>query len=528
MLEFTCLKDFNTAPTDPTPRPGDEILPDIKIPPPIQYERKLWIEEQNPPESEIRAFTIAAKAGVYFYRRNFKEAERIAWTALPINPQSMDAWRLLAITITQNCGTDGDSVVVAHREVLDYFRPIFIQQYEDFNGDPPIYVVRPFTRLLVSLGAASRDCEQYDTAVFAFEEAMRIDKQDHMRVYEPLLFMYIKMARKNKLDPESYPIRSFEHANNLIKERKLSEDLMVVRWVRMTEAYLNDGDWQTLVKAEWKRCKYLFQILFEDIPGVWPKPGVDDDEQAAFRLSQPARRCIKDWIEFIIECQALVATPKPTWAEDIRSEAPLLSKDLTRDTRSRMATMGQMYLEKGRQALTNHKYHEAQTFFTMCKRYYLEALLPSHRFYTNAPFACVSNRATACQAEDLWNLCRIDTRWTLLMKPDHTRSYYRLPKMMEVYNCPQLKEIFSQIVDDIKENPEKSAPEWRAIANKVIGLLSVKAIILSILGQLTEEIQENLILIGIDNFYINASIEPDIIPPCPWNNEDELELDLLS
>jgi hypothetical protein len=120
-------------------------------------------------------------------------------------------------------------------------------------------------------------------------------------------------------------------------------------------------------------------------------------------------------------------------------------------------------------------------------------------------------------------MVRIDSRYTLVIKPDHVRTYERMAKIAQAYSCPELIPRINALVDEVKAEGEKSQAEWRRLAQRGIALLSLSTIIAARTGGLTDEFLEERIRIGIEDMYTPANVGADVYPVLPWLTEADLD-----
>jgi hypothetical protein len=186
------------------------------------------------------------------------------------------------------------------------------------------------------------------------------------------------------------------------------------------------------------------------------------------------------------------------------------------------ANMLSAFLEQGRQKHRDRSYKEAIAMLTLAKRSIVEAMQPSHRWYTNANFAIVSNRASCAEACKHWWLCRADTRMTLVMAPNHIRSYERLPRIADAFHAKELAAELINFVKTVKSVADRPIGEWRRFTRTAVALISIPALMHSRMGTLTQELREELLEIGIEDIYTPVNVEFDVLPPLPWLTEDDL------
>ena len=235
------------------------------------------------------------------------------------------------------------------------------------------------------------------------------------------------------------------------------------------------------------------------------------------------KEAMKDWPDFIIDlCKFLRGKATPKFMEDIRASAPEPLNELTPQYKKQMTQIGNQFLERGRQTLSTRDFCQSIQNFTLAKRGFYEAAQPSRRWYLHAPFAIASNRATSALQLQMWNLLRIDTRYTLIMKPDHERTYLRLPKSAAAFKATQLVDDFKTIVEIVENKQRADIEDWKNLAKTAIGLTSITAIAFAACGKLTKEIKDQLIESGIEDFYtpVNIGLQHSILP---WLKETDLE-----
>jgi hypothetical protein len=196
---------------------------------------------------------------------------------------------------------------------------------------------------------------------------------------------------------------------------------------------------------------------------------------------------------------------------------------LTRWSKAESTLTGRGILDQARQKMSNKEYGEAIKLLTFGKRYYTQAMLPGQRWYMSGPFAVVSNRATCAEHDEHWNMARIDTRFTLLMLPDHVRSYERLPRIAESFFAPKLKAQLLALVKFVHAQKTRSVIEWRKLANRAVAMISMAAIIHSRMGTLTEAKIQELMRVGIEDMYTPITVDPGVLPPLPWLTTEDVE-----
>lgn len=516
---------------------GDKDYPQYQLPPFIQTERMFRsTDESNTPEKE-RAFTIANKATTAMESHNFSDATKMSLFALSLDPFCIDGWRNLVRVLNEIC--DGDTIVCATREVINFSRQFFTNEFKENNGMfYTMPLTRPYIRTLQDIAHTSLQSEQLDVSIFTYEEILRLNHNDNNAVRENLLACYIKLIGRIQRFPNTKPVRTIEQAEALINA-KLTEDHLfeenniIVRWASICFAYLRKKNWKELAKKEYEKNEIVFKIIFNEIdPSQIPPsnplvplgcaPGSKTDEA---RLKGPRiKEALNDWPELVVEIYELIkGKVTQSVREDIYSFATDPVKELTKGYKQRMLAIGNQFLDQGRNYLSQRNFNEAEKNFTLAKRGFYEASLPSRRCYKNTPFAVFSNRATTSYHLQIWNLLRIDTRYTLVVKPDHQRTYLRLVKLAEAFKANQLIGDFKEIEEKVQNKQVNTEEEWKSLSKKVIGLTSITAIAFAAKGMLTEEKKNELIEIGIEDFYSIVNVKGDEYSPLPWLSPNDIE-----
>ncbi|OHT07993.1 hypothetical protein TRFO_23702 [Tritrichomonas foetus] len=528
--------------------PGDNDYPNYQVPCSIASER-AFLNDGGPVEDYVvRAFTIANKAKVAIEKNDIRQAERMGYHAITIDPDCVDGWRIFSTTLYPLC--DGDTVICAIREVIKFARSKYRKTYVGDQGT--IYSIccsRPYVRILMDLASIAANSEQFDVVIYACEEGLRLNYRDNKSARNLLLFCYLKLlGRGMKYPMHVKPHRTVDHIHELIndflKEDPLFENAnLVVRWSEILLAYYTENhlnkqpdagkDWRSLVTAENNKNDVIFKVVFGelDVNNIPPscleyplsyESGNKNDD--CIHFGNDLKECLRDWPSFLIDLWRYMRGSVPkSFIHDVESSAPNPQRELTPEYKAHKQAVGENYLQKGRIELENGKFVAALRSFSFSKFMYFKAAQPSRRWYLNTPFAVVSNRATCAYLLRMWNLARIDSRYTLVMKPDHIQTYKRLPKFAEVYKARQLQSEFEAIAKDVASNHEKKKEnEWQEMAKTVIGLLSITALTLAAKNKLKQKARDQAIAVGIEDMYTPVNIDWDI-PHMSWLNKENME-----
>lgn len=492
-------------------------------------------QKEIPPEKE-RAFTIANKAREAMNLNNNEDAIKMAFHSLILDPLCIDGWLVLCKILFQMC--DGDTVICNFREILYFSRFLFRKEFELNNGRfYSIPYTRPYIRILSEIGSAASISDRLDLAIFTYEEILRLNHKDNTGSRNLLLAYYLKIIGRIKRFPSTRPIRTVEQAEQLMygqidSENIFEENNLTVRWAKLCFAYLRDKNWKEIAKEEYEKNELIFKVVLNDIQ-ISEIPPSDPNHPEYFILGnknddvrqkgQFIKDAMKDWPDFMIDlCKYIKNDVSSQFRNEVMSNAPNPENMKTKQHKEKVSSIGQHFLEQARSLLSNRQFEQAIEVLSVSKRGFFEACNPSLRWYLHAPFAIASNRATAAAQTSKWDLVRFDTRFTLVMKPDHERTYLRLPEIGEAFKAKQLIDDFTKIAERVKSHDVKDIDEWKDLAKKVIGLTSITALSFAAEGILTENIKEELIKVGINDCYcsVNVGTEYSLLP---WLSEADLE-----
>ena len=501
-------------------------------------------------DAEIEAFQLAVAAEKCLIRRDYPSAMENVHKALAKYPRCVDALRVLCKLFDSLSGIPGgdpDTYMCTLREAISFFRPYYHNTFETLGGrGTEAFQLRPVVRFLNTLASPQIMRDRVDICVHALEEVLRIDHEDHTFARERLLLCYLKLIGRARRRQVCYITRTEAHVRGLIDchfpecEFPLfdkaesspgwyNEDLMVLRWAEIILDYHNNGEkWKELVMEENKICPWMFQCQLSILPRPFVETKVSSSDYVqrnAQRIAERLASCLADWPKLIVDMHKVLRGKGNILLEErVLRTAPTTFGELCREGKSAKMTVAGQFLEQGRTALRGCRYGDAMSCFSLARACYSEIMRPGIRWYCNAPFQIVSNRALAAERLSLWTFCRCDTRFTLVMQPDHFRSYERLPIIANAFIAPELADELTRFVEDLQRNKPTTPGEWRKKAAYGIAMISIKAIMLSKMGMLTEEKKQEMIKDGIDDMYEPINTETDLLDNLPWLEEAELDL----
>jgi hypothetical protein len=496
---------------------------------------------------ELSAFDLAALAEERYHQGLIENCWQITLNALRFDPWAPDGHRILALVLTTHSIVqmiDQATISEVLRESLFFLRRSVLATIASHPGRTSEEVrLRPFVRFVIVFAGISFMVERLDLTVYALEEVLRLDHEDHLFARESLVLCYLKLIGRKRRGEIVYAERTVEHLRALTNchfenslfplfdrtnstGRWYNEDLMILRWVDMfLKFHVNDNSWEEIAKAEHEICPWIFQYIFEELPKESAKkvsPKNDSVQRNATRISEGLMICLHDWPEFTVALHHLLRTQRdPAFELRLLKQAPRTREEASRDGKHHLAELTKQFLDKGRDALGNRRYDEALSMLTLARRSLTEAMKPGMVCHAVGPFQIISNRALAAERLGCWNLCRHDTRLTLFMKNDHMRSYERLPMIAEWFGAETLKQELEELVTSIKTTSPTTLGGWRTCAHKAISLISMTAIMASIAGRLTPELRQEMVAVGIDDMLTPVTSGPDWIAPLPWIGEGE-------
>ena len=256
-----------------------------------------------------------------------------------------------------------------------------------------------------------------------------------------------------------------------------------------------------------------------EIPYTITNDGIFKEPQATVFL---VRSALFDWREFTLSIYKLIKGRIDTEFSRALTQFYIPPIQTERE-KELMNSYASKYLDQAREIMRSGNYFYAMTFMTSIKRLYLDIGRPSQRWYNHGNFAVISNIATCALKEGFWNIARIGIRYTLQMKPDHQRSYTNLHQIATAFKANQLIDEFKEIAKDVTEKSQRSFNEWRNLANKVIGLTSLKAFSYAIVNKLTDDIRKEVIETGIDDLYSSISVDSSLLPVLPYLKSTDIE-----
>ena len=352
---------------------GDKDYVQYQLPPLIHTERMFNSALDDMTPEKERAFTIANKARTAMECNNYEEARKMCYHAISIDPLCVDGWRNLCKILNQY--VEGDTVICALREILNYSRQFYSDVFEENDGMfYSISYSRPYMRILNDIALTSFQSDQLDVTIFAYEEMLRLNHRDNTGARNNLLACYLKIIGRIRRFPSTRPIRTIDHVEKLINGQLNSEPIfkvenLIVRWAKLCISYLRDQNWRELAKEEFKKNDIIFGVIFNEIEVSKIPPengnayagGSKEDEIRAHGAM--IKEAMRDWPSFIIElCKLIKGNASQEFIDEVTSNAPNPESELTNDHKIQMKILGQSFLDQGRAVLSKGNFQQSLQF----------------------------------------------------------------------------------------------------------------------------------------------------------------------
>lgn len=530
---------WNDDDGDSVKREGDDEVTRCPLAPWCAWERKQMIESKRFTREQILAFTYANKADIMYDKEDPMKAQEYAYKALRLDPLCTDAYRILLRVLLVHPQTEGDSIQCMYRELLYVLRELIYNDmlYEHPGEGTDHWELRPYIRLLQNMATGCVVCEKGDVAVHIYEEILRTDNEDHSGARQLMAVAYLRLLGLQRRKQPMIVTRTRDQLEALYKAHlpkahgplwgcsscmKESRDALVRRWIDII--FMHDkGDerWLKRAREEDARCDLVSRLIFDETKRITTaREPIHRDVKL---IDEAIANATLEWPMFVNHLHGVLRMDRYDDC-DALSKATKVGEFMSRDYKASQAALGDIMLEKGRQDHKARSFREAIAMYTHAKRHYVETTKPSQRWYVNAPWQIVSNRAACAESLKSWWSARHDTRWTLFLKPDHTASYERLPRIAHALSAFDLEKELTKFVADVKSKKERPQGEWRELAAFGIAMMSASAIIHSRIGKLTEAKKKQLIEVGIEDMYTSINVPLDILPQLPWLSDQDIEV----
>ena len=488
--------------------------------------------------NQLEALQKAIMAEEKFIDQKFDESRQLAVESLYLDPLCADGFRVLCMLMNEI--TEGDTVMCALREIIDFIRPSFLEFIAKINIDTNVYY-RQYCRLLYLFGDIAKQSGRIDCATYAFEEILRIHGDDYLLSKYFLLSCYMKTIGRIERGQPSSIVRTVDHLEallhaknrdgkpyfNLKEPAKSSHDDIhtLERWAVIFIAFIKKlPEWKAIAKIELKYSVWLLHELISYI--LFDEADERLEEKCRCNNCMIARLAIYAFVDcphFIIMMRRMIRKTRIRFNIKTREKAPDIAYDYSPQRKSEILSTAMSLYRKGKTFQDQNE--TAFRYFSQSKRWFIDNTMPEKRWYTAATDSLPTSRASIAAAMGIWDICRIDTRYALFMNPTNKDNFANIINIAGYYFAPKLQSKFKEIISLITDDTSDQNMEF--YAKKCIALLSLRAIYYSRVNLLMENKVTKYMDTGIEDMYALINLPPKDFPLLTWLKPSDLEQAVL-
>ena len=496
-------------------------------------------QKKNSNVNQFHSISLAFKAEEELVSNDRVHCMQHVLEAIKYDPCCIDAFRVSALMLKDRADTD--TAILALREILSYSKIFLMEKLRNqkFGGCASCSDLLPYLRVLFNIADIARRNDRLDIAIYAYEELLRLDSTDHFEICHCLLACYCKIIARKIRGQHVDIVRTKDHLLELLKftngatKRPLfrptpghvfdnEEDIQTLaRWSWIFISFIDhDEKWRVLAKREFDYDSWILDDMDLYVLTDGNKSNCLCHRCQIFELTKFA---FIDSPHFITMMRRVCRNQTSIKFNALcRKKTPDVNREMTPKRRAEMVENANKFLDKGRNQLKGNNYEQSLVTFSQCKNWIISSLAAEARWYTKKEFfPMITNRASAAHRLKMWDLLRIDSRFALLMKPDHSKTYQKLQEISNALYAPGLKEDFMSIYEESQK--AKTPEEFNTLAKKAIGLLSLSSFYYSRIGKLTDSRKKELEDVGIENMYTVINLPSYEHPMLPWLKEENLE-----
>lgn len=487
-------------------------------------------------QKQIEAFVIANKADDAINKQQFRDANKMIYQAIAMDPKSIDAYRNLNDMTLWFTGDDFASIIAGFRELLYFSRFIYQPFIEAGSGE--FYncsETRPYMRILDSISNDAFLTHYFQIEVQSYEEALRLNNRDNVGSRFKIAALYLQCIISEYRNDHKYPVRTEEQLSKLFTTSLVDseperfsafgpdyKEEYIYQWAQVITRYLKkDQSWvsffEQVVLSEPEVFKALLRIK-----------EIKVDKNNRFDPNQEKLNKYRLVAPFVYRTKGLLREIAKICLdgrdiEELDQFETVFDFDPRCDLEN-YEQQAEQLLNEGRQLMRDKKFREAITKLSEAKSMYDRANYPNfHTEQTNIPYPILSNRAQCFIQLGMWHHARIDIRFALMKKPDIPHLYKHLPLIADAFGSKLSKKRFIEIAE--KAAKGMSPEEWSEMAKRVIGMLGLRALIGDRIGLTVDEIEEE-IQRGAADMFTPICLGADEYPLLPWVNADEIETEV--
>ena len=477
----------------------------------IQQERKpsgFLYGSHNKVRQICEARDLAYEAILCLYSGNFDKSKKKARKAMAMNPECTDAYlaRLLAMTRL----VDGDTVLYGLRELLGRAQEMYCLYFSE-RVCYQMTRSRPYIRILMAIGSVAYAINRIDLATEAYEVVIGANGSDAPNARNPLVSCYLILIGLIRRGQTVDLIRTATHLEELVNLEHEGRDVFgedkvepMKRWARIFLIYMQTGptaEWERLVRREFRASEDLVLNILDPVcveKNPIPKVFFDTDERdfedvidngvenednendrvyemlppiEDFTTSDYLKRAMKQWPDMASAIRKVLKLESQD--EQVSATQSIDSLNRVNDEEARDKECHRKIEElinESRIAIQEGRYRDGIDACTKAKQIVLGMIPTSERWYEHASFVIASNRATCAALLEEWELARLDSMITLMMKPDHIRTYERLPRIASAMFSPRLADFSRRWLDGMKAVSADDT-DWEENAQMGIALM---------------------------------------------------------
>ena len=505
-----------------------------------------YIADREVVVSRVFGRDYAFCAMVHLYSGDISKAKLWAKKAISVNPECTDAYLVQLLLLTQVA--DGETVLCGLRELLGRSEEMTAfymnKKHRCFYQIPR---TRPYLRILMAIGCVAYATNRIDLATQTYEAVMGVNGTDAQNARHPLVSCYLILIGLVRKGQHVSLQRNCSHLAKLLKLQYDGQSVFdadtrepMKRWAAIFMSYLRKGPddhWKRLVQDEWSLSKETVtaildpvhveknpipMVLFDRDGRLFREDMILASEYYGSQKTYPMlsgmfpsivdfttvdylKRAIKEWPDMASDMRTLLRLEYRAENRGSLSKNEVPDDDVMKNEDCHHEI--EELINESWTAIHEGRYRDGLDACTKAKQIVLGMIPTTERWYKHASFVIASNRATCAALLEEWELARLDSMITLMMKPDHIRTYERLPRIASAMFCPRLADYLRKFVDRVKSSPSLDDESWRKFAKMGVAFLSLDVM----WGSRTKQ---NWYDIFIDDFSSN--------PPWKLGIEDEL------
>ena len=386
------------------------------------------------------------------------------------------------------------------RELIFFFRPKY-QQFFHGTDENDQFKVGPYIRLLGHIASAAFSAGDFDDAVLALEEILRIRGLDRKSVEEALLCVYLTKIGDQRRNPHKF-IRTWDHVTALAQY--VSESSRAHMWINLLKLYdARDASWKEFAKS----C-------------------LTESDVAFFLTESPNSShidiiVIHSWTDVLEDLMLLFGLP----GEDVLALVTLTEHPTHQHLRTRAGIYGKMKVKEGIALFQENRFIEALQSLHSAINLFETANQSCSRDFVNADPAYFDLMAKLC-AYFSWPFgARYGLKAGLATNPAKLEWYEGI---RELYETLHVAELPKRVEDAINKGKEalNSGSKCFEVQKAAIASLSFEMILTSMSGKdLSDERWKALLDIGVEDQYAPISVPPNCLDPLPWLIDAPTEYD---